>query len=126
MSDPGNGTGMALAYIREELAGLSTRMDNALGGVRADLAALAGELRGYINEHGPAFAVIQHRLSEVEKDLASLATRCDATEKAREAADKEREQMAVVTRRDRVQQRWALVVAFVSAILAWVLPLLAK
>ena len=117
---------MALAYVREELAGLRTSMNDALGGVRADLAALAGELRGYINEHGPAFAVIQHRLSEVEKDLSALSTRCDASEKARELADKEREQAATTQRRDRIAQRWAMAVALVSVVLAWVLPLLLK
>lgn len=110
---------MALAYVREELAGLRTNMNDALGGVRADLAALAGELRGYINEHGPAFAVIQHRLAEVEKDLAALTTKCDVSER-------EREQAAVQTRRDRIAQRWALAVALLSVLAAWLLPLLVK
>lgn len=112
MSDPGNGTGIALQYVREELAGLRTSMDNSLSGVRSDLATLAGELRGYVNEHGPALAVMTHRLAEAEKDIAAI--RAEKT-----VADEQ-------NRRDRVTFRISVAVAVLAALLAWLLPLITK
>lgn len=112
MSDPGNGTGIALQYVREELAGLRSSMDNSLSGVRSDLATLAGELRGYVNEHGPALAVMSHRLAEAEKDISVLRTEKDVAEKQ--------------SRQDRVTIRAAVAVAVLSALLSWLLPLITK
>lgn len=112
MSDPGNGTGIALQYVREELAGLRSSVDAALNGVRSDLANLAGELRGYVNEHGPALAVMTHRLAEAEKDIATIRAEKAATEEQ--------------ARRDRTALRVAVAVAVLSGLLSWLLPLITK
>lgn len=119
MSDANEVTTMALQYVREELAGIRASVSTSSEGMRSELATLAGELRGFIQEYGPAFAVIQHRLSEAEKDLTLLGGKLDQ-------AEKDREMEANQARRDRIAQRWTLAVAVAVTILAWVLPLLVK
>lgn len=98
MSQPDTPTGVALQYVREELANLRTAMDGSLAGMRSDISGLAGELRGHMAEQGPRLAVVEHRLTEAEKDVAAL-----------QAAGTDDKRL-----------RWTLATAIAVAVLAWI------
>lgn len=98
MSQPETPTGVALQYVREELSNLRAAVHDELAAMRTDLSGLAGELRGHTAEQGPRIAVVEHRLTEAEKDIAALQ------------ADK----------RTASSHRWTLVTAVAVAVLAWV------
>jgi hypothetical protein len=102
MTAPDNSTGIALQYVREELAVLRTAVHDELAGVRADLSGLAGELRGHSAQVAPRMAVLEHRTAELEKDLVML--RAEGVEDKR--------------------LRWTVAGAVLVAVLAWVPPLL--
>lgn len=72
MTQPENPTGVALQYVREELATLRAAVHDELTAMRTDLSGLAGELRGYSAEQGPRIAVLEHRVGECEKDILSV------------------------------------------------------
>lgn len=63
MSPPESHTDVTLRFVREEIAALRTTMHDELTGVRTDLSALAVEMRLQV----PKVAVLEHRVSQLEK-----------------------------------------------------------
>jgi hypothetical protein len=60
MSAP-DSTGVALQYVREELAAM-----------RSDISVLAGELRGHAVQMAPRIAIVEHRIADIEGDLKAI------------------------------------------------------
>lgn len=81
---------------------MRTTVHDELAAMRTDISGLAGELRGYTAEQGPRVAVLEHRLTESEKDIAEI-----------KAAKKDNKLL------------WCTVaLSVLSAVLSWLLPLL--
>lgn len=70
-------TDVALRYVREELGHLRSTVQSEVSGVRADFASLAGELRAHMSEQAPRQAVVEHRLSEAERDIQAVGEEVD-------------------------------------------------
>ncbi|SFE54471.1 hypothetical protein SAMN04487819_11659 [Actinopolyspora alba] len=91
-------TDVALGYVKEQLDGLRTSMQDELAAIRSDLSAITSEMRSHMAEHGPRVAVLEHRVAQAEQNLANLQA---------------------ARTRDR-GLRWALLVAIIGAVLGWV------
>lgn len=68
MTDP-TGSGVALQFLKEEFSNLRSSVHEELSATRADLSTLAAELRSYTARQEPRIAVLEHRQTELEKDM---------------------------------------------------------
>lgn len=102
-------TDVALRYVAQQVETMRVSMHDELAAMRNDLGTLAAELR----MHVPQIAVIAHRVSEVEKDVAVIQT-----DRTNEKVERERERAA--DRRLRLQLIFGVVVCVLGAVLAWV------
>lgn len=121
-----DGTSVALQYVREELATLSRRVDEAMTGLRSDVSGLAGELRGHMAEQGPRVAVLEQRVAEAEKDITALQVQHE-----KDVADlrvqHEKDIGAIREAKRTSWQAWlAIGIATVSALINWILPMIGK
>lgn len=92
-----------MQYVREELSNLRSAVHDELTAMRTDISGLAGEMRGYMAQVAPRMAVLEHRLSEAEKDIAAIQA----------------------TRADDKKLRWAVAAAVIAAVTGWVPGILA-
>jgi hypoxanthine phosphoribosyltransferase len=53
-------------YVREELAAVREAVHDDLAATRADMTALATEVRGYMARQEPRIAVLEHRVAVAE------------------------------------------------------------
>lgn len=69
MTDPTTPTGVALQFLKEEFSNLRGAVHEELAATRAGVSDLATELRNYTAKQEPRIAVLEHRQTELEKDM---------------------------------------------------------
>lgn len=126
MTDPNSGTSVALQYVREEVAALSKRMDESMSGLRADISALAGEMRAHMSEQIPRMAVLEQRVNESEKDMAAIRTQHDADI----VALRTQHDADIASLRESRRFSWgnwlAVALVILGSVLQWLLPMAGK
>lgn len=114
---PDSPTEVALRYVGQAVDTLRATVHDELAAVRTDLTALGAELRTHAAEQGPRIAVLEHRLTEAEKDIATV-------QQERDHERVTREQERAADRRLRVQLLVAVAVCVLGAVLAWLTQLI--
>ena len=108
----------ALRFVREEFNTLRTVVREDITAVRTSIDTLAHDLRAFVNEQLPRIAVLERRAEQTDQDLAELKAQRAEDKRAQEADRRSRTQIiaALIV---------GLIVAVVSAVMAWLPPLLA-
>lgn len=125
-----------LRYVREELAGLRTSVREDVHGLRAAVDALAAEFRAATVAQAPRLAVLERRADDAAADIndlhgetAAATARLHDLERRCHGYERQlAEQAAAIATGIRNRSNLiitltvGLVIAVVSAILAWALP----
>lgn len=108
----------ALRYVREEFNTLRSAVREDFSGVRASIDTLSRDLRTFVNEQLPRIAVLERRADQLDEDLADLKVARAEDKRTQDADRRSRNQIiaALIV---------GLVVAVVSAVLAWLPQLFA-
>lgn len=125
-----------LRYVREELAELRTSVRQDVTALRAAVDTMAAEFRAATVAQAPRLAVLERRADDAAADINDLHAQVTAT--ATRVSDLERrchgferqlaDQAAVIATAIRnrstltITLAVGLIIAVVSAVLAWVLP----
>jgi hypothetical protein len=124
---PRDANGVALGFVRDEIALFRSGVQEQISAMRGDVAGLAGELRAYVTEQATALALLKHRADISEKSVDTLRTDTSRAletlrvelreEHARAIGDIETE--LADAKRYRAQLLIGLALAVIAAVLSW-------